>query len=185
MGNTIISVRHAASAESFEKMILTSFLFGLFINSISSAHFYGGFGYHGYHAKCERQLEVVTKKFCRIEVEKECETKTKTYTKITGHGDTDCKEIEVCKHAIYHHGPGFDKRAAEAEAGHFGYAAIECEKETKTVCKKKPTTEKVSKDFELCRPKPNEVCEDKEIKVPKLICEDEEDVKQAEEVETI
>merc|ERR1712227_1042874 len=109
MGNTIISVRHAAIAfmlqESFGKMILTSFLFGLFINSISSAHFYGGFGYHGYHAKCERQLEVITKKFCRIEVEKEC--KTKTYTKITGYEDADCKEIEVCKHAIYHHGPGF------------------------------------------------------------------------------
>merc|ERR1711963_1379652 len=179
MGNTIISVRHAAIAESFGKMILTSFLFGLFINSISSAHFYGGFGYHGYHAKCERQLEVVTKKFCRIEVEKECETNTK----ITGYEDTDCKEIEVCKHAIYHHGPGFYKREAEAEAGHFGYAAIECEKETKTVCKKKPTTEEVSKDFELCRPKPNEVCEDKEIKVPRVICEDPEE--KAEDAETI
>merc|ERR1712233_182988 len=99
-------------------------------------------------------------------------------TKITGYEDTDCKEIEVCKHAIYHHGPRFyHKREAEADAGHLGYAAIEC--------KKKPVTEEVSKDFELCRPKPNEVCEDKEIKVPKLICEDEEDVKQSEEVETI
>merc|ERR1711862_376581 len=167
MGNTIISVRHAAIAESFGKMILTSFLFGLFINSISSAHFYGGFGYHGYHAKCERQLEVVTK----------------TYTKITGYEDTDCKEIEVCKHAIYHHGPGFYKREAEAEAGPFGCAAIECEKETKTVYKKKPTTEEVSKDFELCRPKPNEVCEDKETKVPRVICEDPE--KKAEDAEAI
>merc|ERR1712113_224053 len=112
MGTTIRSVRHAAIAESFEKMILTSFLFGLFINSISSAHFYGGFGYHGYHAKCERQLEVVTKKFCRIEVEKECETKTKTYTKITGYEDTDCKEIEVKKPVYHGYGYGYHKREA-------------------------------------------------------------------------
>merc|ERR1711963_991181 len=118
-----------------------------------------------------------------IEVEKECETKTKTYTKITGYEDTDCKEIEVCKNAIYHHGPGFYKREAEAEAGHFGHVAIECEKEIKAVCKKKPTTEEVSKDFELCRPKPNEVCEDKEIKVPRVICEDPEG--KAEDAETI
>ena len=34
---------------------------------------------------------------CRIEVEKECETKTKTFTKITGYEDTDCKEVEFKK----------------------------------------------------------------------------------------
>merc|ERR1711963_1011254 len=167
MGNTIISVRHAAIAESFGKMILTSFLFGLFINSISSAHFYGGFGYHGYHAKCERQLEVVTKKFCRIEVEKECETKTKTYTKITGYEDTDCKEVEFKKPVHVGYAYGYHKREAEANAHGYAY-----EKVTKTICKKTPITEEVSKDFELCRPKPSEVCEDKEIKVPKLVCEE-------------
>merc|ERR1712029_663160 len=57
---------------------------------------------------------------------------------------------------------------AEAEAGHFGYAAIECEKETKTVCKKKPTTEEVSKDFELCRPKPNEFVKTRKSRFPEL-----------------
>merc|ERR1711872_396126 len=163
------SVRHA-----IKKMKLSGFFLAVLINNILSLHYYhpGYHGYHGYHPKCSTQLEVVTKKLCRIEVEKECTTKTKTYTKITGYEDTDCKEIEVCKHAIYHHGPGFyHKREAEADAGHLGYA-IECEKETKTVCKKKPVTEEVSKDFELCRPKPNEVCEDKEIKVPRVICEE-------------
>ena len=39
----------------------------------------------------------MTKTLCRVEVEKECETKTKTFTKITGYEDTDCKEIELKK----------------------------------------------------------------------------------------
>merc|ERR1712112_189503 len=175
------SVRHA-----IKKMKLSGFVLAVLINNVLSLHYYhpGYHGYHGYHPKCSTQLEVVTKKLCRIEVEKECSTKTKTFVKITGYEDTDCKEIEVCKHG-YHYGPGYyGKRAAEADAEPHGYV-YECEKETKSICKKKPVTEEVSKDFELCRPKPNEVCEDKEIKVPKLICEDEEDVKQAEEVETI
>merc|ERR1712066_840090 len=151
-----------------------------------SSHGFGYFhpGYPHPHVKCERVVETVTKNLCRIDIEKECVTKTKTFVKITGYEDTDCKEIEVCKHG-YHYGPGYyGKRAAEADAEPHGYV-YECEKETKSICKKKPVTEEVSKDYELCRPKPNEVCEDKEIKVPKLICEDEEDVKQAEEVETI
>ena len=38
-----------------------------------------------------------TDTLCRIEVEKECETKTKTFTKITGYEDTDCKEVEFKK----------------------------------------------------------------------------------------
>ena len=73
----------------------------------------------------------------------------------------------------YHHGPFYHRRAAEAEAEPHGYY-VECEKETKTVCKKTPVTEEVSKDFELCRPKPTEVCEDKELKVPKIVCEEPE-----------
>ena len=62
-------------------------------------HFFhpGYHGYHGYHPKCTTELEAVTKTLCRIEVEKECETKTKTYTKITGYEDTDCKEVEFKK----------------------------------------------------------------------------------------
>ena len=52
------------------------------------------------------------------------------------------------------YGYGYHKREAEAEADAHGYAY---EKVTKTICKKTPITEEVSKDFELCRPKPSEV----------------------------
>merc|ERR1712024_28544 len=143
-----------------------------------------GFYHHGYHVphvKCSRGLETVTKEHCRIDVEKECVTKTKTFVKITGYEDTDCKEIEVCKHALPPH-PGhfWRKRAAEAEADPHGYY-VECEKEMKTICKKKPVTEEVSKDFELCRPKPTRVCEEKELKVPTVVCEEPE--AEAEEAE--
>ena len=57
---------------------------------------------------------------------------------------------------LYHHGYHgyYHKREAEADA--HGYY-IECEKEMKTVCKKTPVKEEVNKEFELCRPKPNEV----------------------------
>ena len=37
------------------------------------------------------------REFCHVEYEKECETKTRKFTKITGYEDVDCKEIEVCK----------------------------------------------------------------------------------------
>merc|ERR1711874_200068 len=150
--------------------------------SLSSAGYFHP-GYHGYHhplVKCERVVETVTKKLCRIEVEKECVTKTKTFKKITGYEDGECKEIEVCKHALpYHHGY-LHKREAEADPHHPYY--VECEKETKEVCKKEPVIEEVSKDFELCRPKPSEVCEDKEIKVPSVVC-GEPEAKEAEEAE--
>merc|ERR1712137_1218392 len=152
---------HAALGETKTKMLLQGLLFGLFVNTISSVpapgHFFhhGYHGYHGYHPKCTTELEAVTKTLCRIEGEKECETKTKTYTKITGYEDTDCKEVEFKKPVHVGYGYGYHKREAEAEADAHGYAY-----------------EKVSKDFELCRPKPSEVCEDKEIKVPKLVCED-------------
>ena len=117
-------------------------------SSPAPGHFYG---YHGYHAPCTTELETVTKKLCRIEVERECETKTKTFVKVTGYEDTDCKEVEL-KRPV-HHGYLYHKREAEADPHGFAY-----EKVTKTFCKKTPVTEEVSKDFELCRPKPSEVC---------------------------
>ena len=102
--------------------------------------------------------------------------------------------------SVHHgYGYGYHKREAEAEADAHGYAY---EKVTKTICKKTPITEEVSKDFELCRPKPIEVClssihwqegvqipylqvcEDKEVKVPKLVCEEPAE-KEAVDVETI
>merc|ERR1711934_616132 len=74
------------------------------------------------------------------------------------------EEIEVCKFPGFHH-----KRSAEPHYGH-----IECEKETKEVCKKEPVVEEKSKDFELCHLEPKKVCEEKTFKVPTLDCEEEE-----------
>merc|ERR1711920_1195342 len=136
----LISVRHAPLGETSAKMLVTSLLFGVLVNTISSVPAPGHFfhpGYHGYHHACTTELEAVTKTLCRIELEKPV-----------------------------HHGYFYHKREAEVDAHGFAY-----EKVTKTICKKTPITEEVSKDFELCRPKPSEVCEDKEVKVPKLVCE--------------
>merc|ERR1711936_495689 len=120
-----------------------------------------GHGYHHHHNpyhKCTKEIETVTKNLCRLELEKSCETKTKTFVKITGYEDTDCKEIEVCKHPYGYYGHGFH--------GYHGYhgkreahAVIECEKETK--------------EIEFCKAIPKKVCEDKELKVPKITCEEE------------
>merc|ERR1711971_903980 len=77
-----------------------------------------------------------TKEVCYIEPEKVCETKTRTYKVITGYEDGECKEIEVCKFPGFHHG----KRSAEPH----GY--VECEKETKEVCKKEPVVEEKTKE---------------------------------------
>merc|ERR1712210_249272 len=63
----------------------------------------------------------------------------------------ESKEVEVCKFPGFHH-----KRSAEPHYGH-----IECEKETKEVCKKEPVVEEKSKDFELCHLEPKKVCEEK------------------------
>merc|ERR1712032_870282 len=98
--------------------------------------------------------------------ERTCETKTRTYKVITGYEDGECKEIEVCKFPGFHH-----KRSAEPNP-HYGH--IECEKETKEVCKKEPVVEEKSKDFELCHLEPKKVCEEKTFKVPTLDCEEEE-----------
>merc|ERR1719153_107969 len=131
--------------------------------------------YHGYHhgpilayahPKCTKTLETVTKELCRIELEKSCTTETKTFTKITGFEKGDCKEIEICKHGD--HGYHGKRSAAPAH----GYHVPECEKETKEICKRVPVKEEVSKDIDLCSRTPKEVCEDKEIKVPKIVCEE-------------
>merc|ERR1712179_293358 len=52
---------------------------------------------------------------------------------------------------------------------------IECEKETKEVCKKEPVVEEKSKDFEICHLEPKKVCEEKTFKIPTLDCEEEEE----------
>merc|ERR1711909_251313 len=72
---------------------------------------------------------------------------------------------KVCKFPGFHH----KKRPAEPH----GY--IECEKETKEVCKKEPVVEEKSKDFEICHLEPKKVCEEKTFKIPTLDCEEEEE----------
>merc|ERR1711872_502681 len=149
--------------------IMQIYMFVVLVSHVLGSPFGPGFGHHGYgyplHG-CKRELKAEMKKFCSIKYEKECTTETKTFTKITGFEKGDCKEIEVCK---YGYGPyGYHKRSAKPH----GYIVPECEKEKKEVCKKVPVTEEVSKDFELCRPSPKEECEDREIKVPTLNCEE-------------
>ena len=40
---------------------------------------------------------------------------------------------------------------------HMAHAPIECEKETKNICKKVPVKEEVSKDIEFCKGTPKKV----------------------------
>merc|ERR1711971_1004498 len=114
-----------------------------------------------------------TKEVCHIEPEKVCETKTHTYKVITGYEDGECKEIEVCKFPGFHH----KKRSAEPNP-HYGHI-VECEKETKEVCKEEPVVEEKTKEFEICHLEPKKVCEEKTFKVPTLDCEEEEKEKNA------
>ena len=79
-------------------MTTARLLLVLCLAAVVSSHGYYHHGYHHPPVKCSRVLETVTKKLCRYDVQKECVTKTKTFVKITGYEDTDCKEIEVCKH---------------------------------------------------------------------------------------
>merc|ERR1712014_291365 len=102
----------------------------------ADAHLYG-YGYHHLPVPlCKHSLETATKELCRLEPEKVCETKTQTYTKITGYEKGDCKEIEVCKAPVWR-----KKRAADPH----GYIVPTCEKETKEICRPVPTTKEVSK----------------------------------------
>merc|ERR1712002_1304394 len=142
-----------------------------------------GHGYHHHHPyhMCTREIETITKNLCRLELEKSCETKTKTFVKITGYEDTDCKEIEVCKHPHGYYGHGLHGYHGKMEA----HAVVECEKETKEICKKVPIKEDVTKDIEFCKAVPKKVCEDRELKVPKITCAEKvrEEVKEEEKEE--
>merc|ERR1712107_338252 len=130
-----------------------------------------GYGFYGHHVShgppCKPAYVEETKEVCHIEPEKVCDTKTRTYKVVTGYEDGECKEIEVCK--FPHHKR---RRSAEPEP-HYGVKFIECEKETKEVCKKEPVVEEKSKDFELCHLEPKKVCEEKTFKIPTLHCEEE------------
>merc|ERR1712061_333510 len=112
---------------------------------------YGFYGHHVYHGPpCKHAFVEETKEICHLKPNRVCETKTQTYKVVTGYEDGECKEVEVCKFPGFHH-----RRRRAAEPGpHYGH--IECEKETKEVCKKEPVVEEKSKD------------------IPTLDCEEEE-----------
>merc|ERR1712110_211995 len=98
----LISVRHAALGETKTKCFSKVFC-SVFLSTLSPVcqplDTFSTMAITGITATTPSttELEAVTKTLCRIEVEKECETKTKTYTKITGYEDTDCKEVEFKK----------------------------------------------------------------------------------------
>merc|ERR1712110_277166 len=154
---------------TMQAFILTSMLAAAAFAAPSAepkADAYGFYGHHLYHGPpCKHAFVEETKEVCHIEPEKVCETKTRTYKVITGYEDGECKEIEVCKFPGFHH-----KRSADPHYGH-----IECEKQTKGVCKKEPVVEEKTKEFELCHLEPKKVCEEKTFKVPTLDCEEEEE----------
>ena len=126
-----------------------------------------GFYGHAYHGPpCTHVLVEKTKEVCYYEPEKVCETKTSTYKVITGYEKGECKEVEVCKH----HGW---RRRRSPHGPHLHHH--ECEKEVKEVCGVVPTVEEKSEEVELCHIEPEKVCEEKEVEVPKLVCEEEED----------
>merc|ERR1711936_569031 len=55
-----------------------------------------------------------------------------------------------------------------------GHPYHECEKEKKEVCAVVPTVEEKSDEVEHCHIEPEKVCEEKEVEVPKHVCEDED-----------
>ena len=113
---------------------------------------------------CKHEVESVTKEFCHIKPKRVCETKTHEFKVVTGHEKGECKQVEVCKH------PAWRRRRSPHD---FHHEHTECEKEMKEVCKVVPTVEEKSEDFEVCRLEPEKVCEEKEVQIPKLVCEQE------------
>merc|ERR1712038_893733 len=174
MGSSLLDAPETTTMQAF---VLASMLATL-ASSAPSAEpeadpGYGFYGHHVYHGPpCKPAFVEETKEVCHIEPEKVCETKTRTYKVVTGYEDGESKEIEVCK--FPHHKR---RRSAEPEP-HYGVKFIECEKETKEVCKKEPVVEEKSKDFELCHLEPKKVCEEKTFKIPTLHCEEEEEAEE-------
>merc|ERR1712183_92659 len=127
-----------------------------------------GYGHHlpYLHPKCKEEVETITKKFCRVEIERTCTMETiKLGVKITGYEKGECKEVTHCLPTHGYHG----KREAVADPG---YGHLGCEKVTQEICQQVPVTEEVSEDVEVCKGTPKEVCEDVEVKVPKIKCEE-------------
>merc|ERR1711936_412300 len=117
---------------------------------------------------CKLEFEKVTKEFCHLKPKRVCETKTHEYKVVTGHEKGDCKEIEVCKPLHYRR-----RRSPHGFLDH-PYHECETEKEKKEVCAVVPTVEEKSDEVEHCHIEPEKVCEEKEVEVPKHVCEDED-----------
>merc|ERR1711973_34458 len=157
----------------FVEMLLVALLVSLASTGLGHVPFHHGppLLHHPYHLVaapiCKLEFEKVTKEFCHVTPKRVCETKTHEYKVVTGHEKEDCKEIEVC--APLHHRR---RRSPHGIIGH-GHPVHACVKETKEVCKVVPKVEEKSEDVELCHIEPEKVCEEKEVEVPKHVCEDE------------
>merc|ERR1719430_1008119 len=113
---------------------------------------------------CKPELKTVTREFCRVNIQKDCKTEKKTFNRLAGYEEGECREVEICKFSP-------SQRSFQSA----------CDKETRKVCEKRPVMEQVSKDIELCVPKPVRECKETEVKEPTLNCKDEEDDKIDEE----
>ena len=119
--------------------------------------------------KCTREVETITRKWCKLEYEKTCTTETKAFTKITGYERGDCKEVEFCMPDYGKYGNVVAKKKLMFISGypsHHGYrgkrspgynASAGCEKVSKEVCKRVPVKEEANREVEKCTRSPKEV----------------------------
>ena len=76
----------------------------------------------------------------------------------------------MCKYPIGH---WRRRREAARKGKHYGFGYVahaECEKGTKEVCNQEPVVEEKTQEHDLCRYEPKKECEEKTVKVPKLVC---------------
>merc|ERR1719206_698370 len=88
------------------------------------------------------------------------------FTKITGYEKGSCTKIEYCK-------PSYGYSRRHGYRGRRSPRRVKCKKEKKEVCKQVPVKEEVTKEVEKCTRIPKEACDEREIKVPKITCEEE------------
>ena len=118
----------------------------------SSQRVYSGSGWSSYSRpkKCVKEVDTITRKWCKLEYEESCTTETKPFTKITGYEKGECKDIEYCKPRYSGHHGYRGKRSP-------GYGSTTCEKVVKEVCKQVPVKEEASRQVEKCTRTPKEV----------------------------
>merc|ERR1712126_555525 len=127
-----------------------------------------GAGYIRPH--CTKQLETITVKKCRLEYDEACESESKVVGQRVTYEKGDCKEVEVCKPAVFVTKYGLHRHFGKREAEP-GYVHTECEKVTKEVCKQVPVKTDVGKEFEKCTKTPKECARMLRPASPKVTCE--------------